>query len=57
MKSSGRWFFILALIFLLFSAGLIVTGHQGIALSLIIFVFWLLVAGTLLYLMDLKNEK
>lgn len=52
-----RIIFLIILILFLISGLMIFFNHQGIALRVLTYSFWLLLAGVALYLMDLKNEN
>lgn len=55
----GKNLFILGLLIFLSSGLLILTNHQGVALKVIIYSFWVLLAGVFLYVRKIegKSEK
>lgn len=46
-----------SVLMILLSGVSILLNHQGFALKLFIISFWILVLGTALYIIDLKNEN
>ncbi len=56
-KLQMRIIFWIILISFLMSGFMIFFNHQGIALRMLTYSFWLLLAGVALYLMGLKNEN
>lgn len=57
MKIISKWAFVLGLIFLLLSGVLIFTNHQGFALRLIVFAFWIFVIASIQYLWEARLDK
>lgn len=57
MKLRSQNVFLLALLIILSSGVSLILHHPGFALRLMIISFWILAAGTLIYILELKNEK
>lgn len=57
MKFANRYVFLVSVLMILLSGASIFLNHQGLALKLFIISFWILVLGTALYIIDLKNEN
>jgi len=57
MKILTRAVFSLGILVFLFCGLAILLMHQGFATKLFVLSFWILFLGTILYIVDLKNEK
>jgi len=57
MKLTSKYVFLASVLMILLSGLSIFLNHQGFALKLFIISFWILVLGTVFYIIDLKNEN
>lgn len=57
MRLSSKYIFILGLILVSLSGTSILFNHQGFALRLLIYAFWILVLATAYYIWEIENEK
>jgi len=57
MGGKSKYIFLLGLSLIITSGILLAANHFGFALKLIYISFWILVAGNLVYILELKNEK
>ena len=57
MKILTRAVFSLGILVFLLCGLAILLMHQGFATKLFVLSFWILFLGTILYIVDLKNEK
>lgn len=57
MKLLSKHIFLIGLFFVLLSGLFILLNHSGFALRFLGFSFWIMAGGTLLYILELKNER
>ncbi len=57
MRISSKDIFLVGLFFVLLSGLFIILNHPGFALRLLGLSFWIMAGGTLLYILELKNDR
>ncbi|MBU1031627.1 hypothetical protein KKE03_01745 [Patescibacteria group bacterium] len=57
MRLLCKFIFLTGLFFVLLSSLFIVLNHLGFALRLLGLSFWIMAGGSLLYILELKNER
>lgn len=57
MRIKSSYIFLLGLLSLMLGGISIFLNHQGLALKPIIISFWIMMVGSLIYFIELKDEK
>jgi len=57
MSILSKYIFLIGLFLILLGGLFVFLNHQGFALRLLGLAFWIIVGGTLLYIMESKNER